>query len=338
MAITKISPGVYRVRARGLPHPKTGKRKYRSRIVHGNLSAAKLVEAELSRMGESDRAEMTFAEVAGEWLGSRSLEENTVSYYKRGLSDLEPISDHLADRVDTMDCERVLESLKPGYGRRRARKVLSAVMSYALKHGYITDNPMVRNTVSDGMGKPKRETFTPEEMSRILELYHGHPHEPVILLMCMGIRRGEACAMRYEDIDLVRGIAHVRRSVVDVNGRRVEKSTKTAGSVRDVPLSGYILERFREIDGKGPVCTINPHSVSDRFRKRLEAAGIPYRRLYSLRHSFASLLVSGGAPLSAVQSLLGHSRLTQTAQYVMTIGSDAENAVKQAAELLKPKV
>ena len=70
--------------------------------------------------------------------------------------------------------------------------------------------------------------------------------------------------------------------------------------------------------------------VRKNFALALEAAGLPNFRVYDLRHTFASLLLADGAPITYVAALLGHSKPTTTLQYYAQLAPD------WASELRRP--
>lgn len=76
-----------------------------------------------------------------------------------------------------------------------------------------------------------------------------------------------------------------------------------------------------------------------RFWARMCAqANIPDVRIHDLRHTFASLLVSGGASLEMIGRLLGHTQISTTQRYAHLIDSPLRAGVNAVAEMLKPEL
>jgi integrase len=76
-----------------------------------------------------------------------------------------------------------------------------------------------------------------------------------------------------------------------------------------------------------------------RFWARMrEAADIPDVRIHDLRHTFASLLVSGGASLEMIGKLLGHTQIGTTQRYAHLIESPLRAGVKAVGEMLRTKL
>lgn len=102
--------------------------------------------------------------------------------------------------------------------------------------------------------------------------------------MC-GVRRGEICALKYEDIK--DGAAHIHADMVkDKNGKWIYKEMpKTSDSDRFLKLPDFLLDEIGE--GKGFIIDINPNTVTKQFIKYRNRLGINIR-LHDLRHYFAS--------------------------------------------------
>lgn len=158
----------------------------------------------------------------------------------------------------------------------------------------------------------------------------------LLISLGTGIRVGELCGMRWEDIDLNAGILKVRRTVSRI--RNVEETQtdpsggktvlqigtpKTGSSVRDIPLPRFLTERLRErfyerrfspqtyvLTGSGRV--MEPRSVQRRFKNLLRRCGIQPVSVHSLRHSFASKWIEQGFDSKALSEILGHSSVKIT--------------------------
>jgi integrase len=143
---------------------------------------------------------------------------------------------------------------------------------------------------------------------KIQKLYPDHEPEFDIALHT-GMRRGEQYRLRWQDVDLKRGIITVTLS--------------KHGEARHIQINSVAraaLIRLRERgSGIGYVCPGQEGPRNRDWRHWLEdaveKAGIPNFRWHDLRHTFASRLVMAGAPLRAVQVLLGHKCIETTLRY-----------------------
>lgn len=150
-----------------------------------------------------------------------------------------------------------------------------------------------------------------------------------VLLCChTGLRIGELCALRWEDIDLENGIVYVRRTVQRMklykdgkeSSQIVFSTPKSRKSNREIPLSPGICELLKRyarspeeyiIPGRN-VPYAEPRTLQYRFRNILEQCGIPYFNFHMLRHIFATRCVVLGFDTNSVSELLGHANVQIT--------------------------
>ena len=132
-------------------------------------------------------------------------------------------------------------------------------------------------------------------------------------------------ALRVRDFDALRGRMEVNRSVVEV-ARRMEVGTPKSGERRSVAVPRFLIERIARlcedkgrdhlIFGEGADGYLRRPNTSDRTRSwwltALSQAGLERLVLHDLRHTAASLMVSSGANVKAVQRQLGHSSAAMT--------------------------
>lgn len=130
---------------------------------------------------------------------------------------------------------------------------------------------------------------------------------------------GEQRAVRWSDIDFERRIITIRRSAP--KWLTIEKSPKSTRH-RRVDLTPELAEALDTIRHPGEIVFCNPDGSKLRpgqFHEVLWAAqkkaGLRRIKWHELRHSYASILTTGGAPLRVVQSLLGHSSIKMTERY-----------------------
>jgi|ERR1051326_1182720 integrase len=125
----------------------------------------------------------------------------------------------------------------------------------------------------------------------------------VEFLLLTGLRRNEALGLRPEDVDLVQGVIYLNRT----------KPRK----FRVVPLNARAQEIVVEVGGQDLFTGLFYQDVTRKFRYYLKVVGLVDRgfKLHSLRHTFATMLVSRGVDLYQVSKLLGHSDIKTTMIY-----------------------
>ena len=159
-------------------------------------------------------------------------------------------------------------------------------------------DPNLRFNVTLPAGKrPQLHTPTSEEIERLIEAVKGDHELYVCVLLCAfgPMRRSEACAVRYEDID--GNTITVRRSrVLNESKTWVYKDTpKTDSSYRAIIYPQSVIDAIG--DGTGYVITKStPTALSDRFQRVLVREGLPHFRVHDLRHYAASILHAIGIP------------------------------------------
>lgn len=130
-----------------------------------------------------------------------------------------------------------------------------------------------------------------------------------------GLRIGEICELRIEDIDSKRGVLHLR----DCKG----------GKDRIAPLPSRLLATLREFyrvtrppgpwmfPGKPKDHPIRRQSVYEEFRIALAAAGLTRKvKFHSLRHAFATHLLEEGVDIVTIKEMMGHAWMTSTQHYL----------------------
>jgi integrase len=208
--------------------------------------------------------------------------------------------------------------------------VLHAILARAVEDGVIPRNPAaglareIRATTATEATEV--EVFTREDITRLLTVAEQdwpawHPF--LLTLARAGLRLGEAVGLEWRDVDFDQRVLIVRRSVnhrqrrvsapKSGKGRRVDLSRQLAAGLRahkslreaEAALAGNPLpERVFSTPEGEPI-------RDDAFRRDvwariLRRATLRYRKPHALRHSFASLLIEAGEPLTYIQQQLGH--------------------------------
>jgi integrase len=144
----------------------------------------------------------------------------------------------------------------------------------------------------------------------------------VLLLAYTGLRWGEAAGLRWVDVDLLRRRIRVEETIVEVDGRQYPDTPKSH-QARIVPLAAPAALALETLPRTTPRVftgsTGLPLRTSGWTRRILapacERAGLPRTTPHGLRHTAATLAVESGAPVKAVQTMLGHA----LGSYTMTL-------------------
>jgi integrase len=139
------------------------------------------------------------------------------------------------------------------------------------------------------------------------------------LLAQTGMRLGEALALQWEDVRFTERVIEVRRGM-GAGGR-----LKSYGSVRRVPLSGYLAAQltthratFATVEEARvfPAVAFSARRMQDLWGRAMRAAKLPHARVHDLRHTFAVHALEAGVQVNDLQSLLGHSDAMMVLRYV----------------------
>lgn len=188
--------------------------------------------------------------------------------------------------------------------------------------------------------RPPIRFLSRDEVARLL----AAPTDPEIAMMlrlalATGMRLGEILGLQWSSIDLASSRVIVERSLV--NG---VLGTPKNSRVRTIPLMPALragLDRFRRREDRGDsgyVFTkpdgspLTAYLAIWRLHRVCDGAGLPFAGWHALRHTFATTLAAKGAPLRAVQELLGHSTIAMTERYTHVSGDQLRDAVALLVE------
>ena len=166
----------------------------------------------------------------------------------------------------------------------------------------------------------------------------------ILISLYAGLRIGEVCALKWEDIDLETGVLHVNHTVIrvkkdDVNGSYLKMDVpKTRQSLRMIPIAKQLFSilTVQQKDGNVYVASentafLNPATLQYRFHKLMEEAGLPDINYHALRHTFATRCIENGIDVKTLSEMLGHADAKITLNRY--VHSSMENMRKQMENL-----
>jgi len=198
---------------------------------------------------------------------------------------------------------------------------LDAIFNFGIRIGLISHNPV------KGRRKPKEVPravkLTIDDIKKIMEAAAPHVRWAIEVCFNLGTRSGESelLSLKWENVDF-------QKSEVLVYGRKTK-------DYRRIPVAEAFFNRLKEmketakseyvIEYKGK----RIKALGKAFRTACKNAGITYHaRMYDLRHMFATTMLANGADLAAVSKLMGHARVTMTADvYYQYMQGEKERAV-----------
>lgn len=205
-----------------------------------------------------------------------------------------------------------------GFSRRSVqmhRDVLNMIYNRAIVSGAVSNNPCSAVSMPRNLSTTRRELPDDEAMEAV-KRSAGEPFG-LFALICLyaGLRRGEALALRYEDIDRSRNAIHITKAVEFIGNNPHLKGTKTKAGTRDALLLDILADAIPS--GKGYIFCREDGGLltKTQYRKRwhtyCKAIGYDITA-HQLRHGYATILYEAGVPDKDAQELLGHSSITVT--------------------------
>ncbi len=226
---------------------------------------------------------------------------------------------------------------------RSYHRVLSIMLKYAVRDGRMIRNP------AEGVKLPrvvqrKHGYLTHPQVHQFAELC-GPDGDVIMFLAYTGLRWGEMAALRVMDLDMLRRRVNVDQAVTEVGSELVYGTPKNH-SRRSVPFPSFLSELLAarcEGKAKGDFVFTAPEGGPIRnknFRaRRFEPAMTKMLELHpdlvrlvphDLRHTAASLAISAGANVKAVQKMLGHASAAMTLDVYADLFDDDLDAVGEA--------
>lgn len=222
----------------------------------------------------------------------------------------------------------------------RTHQVFSAILADAVRDRLLARNP------AQGMRLPrktrKRPVYLNHQQVADLAAASGEYEALVLLLAYTGLRWGEVTGLRVRDLDLLRKRAVITENAVQV-GSTIHVGTTKTHKHRSVPIPAFLVPHLaRQCEDKSRDNLLfpdntgahleRPHTESGWFDKAVTTAGVPRVTAHDLRHTAASLAVSAGANVKAVQRMLGHASAAMTLDVYADLFDDDLEAVATALD------
>jgi integrase len=226
----------------------------------------------------------------------------------------------------------------------KVHRVLSMVLAYAVRSRRLASNPAER--VSLPRVTPAEKRYLRAGQVAELADAAGSGRLVVLVLAYTGLRWGELAALKVSRVDLLRRRIHVAESVTEVDGGRLDWGLPKDHERRWVPVPRFLVDDLAEhAAGKAPdeLVFTSPRGAVLRvggarrswFDRAVETSGVPDGfHPHELRHTAASLAVSAGANVNAVQRMLGHAEASMTLDVYADLFDDDLEAVAERLDVL----
>lgn len=278
---------------------------------------AKRIEAEI-KLRPPTTIDSTLGEWLVEWLVTyKKPAVSTVTYkrYVQTAAHLSPLSHYKITELPSLRVQQLYNELNEKLSDssvNKVHKILKASLTTAYELGYI-NKPPLPGVKSPQVKKPKLEIFTKEEITIIKESLSDSNIDLLYLtLMVTGARPSELLALR--PMAVRENSIYICESKKNLPGQ-VFGAPKTEAGERELPIPPALAKKLRQ-PGSFVFHTSNGTAYSIRYVERywkrlLERAGLPHKRLYALRHTFATLMLAE-LPVNTVAILMGHQDASVT--------------------------
>lgn len=318
-------------------------------ILYGYVYAKTYSEVESKLMnlkGSSDTngSNTTFKEIAIRWLSCTSIRVKSSTYanYKRMLEThiLPIIGDYIIYTLTSYDIEvftkdKLLAGRKDGLGGlspKTVRDILSIIKSiidFASKENL--EIQPISITYPKYQQRDMRVLSKQEQVALENVLLHNINLYKLGILLCLytGLRIGELCALRWQDISVDKKILYVRQNVQRIKNNDLSNKNKTyiliqtpksKSSLRDIPIPNFILPYLLYFPQKDKVYIlsgieeqpIEPRTMQNYFKRYINEANIDSANFHSLRHTFATRCIEAGVDVKSLSEILGHANVNIT--------------------------
>ena len=280
----------------------------------------------------------------------KTIEQATQAYLTKAKSKLKEST--FAGYSFT--CERHIIPYFQGIELKQINnQAVNNFIQYKLKNGGLRGKPLSPKTINDMVSllvqiikaytkfdleieKPQYiedeiSIFTDSEYNKLksyLSIGTDNRKLGIIIAMLTGIRIGELCALKWEDIDLEREDIFINKTIQRIKSadpttkaktKIIIDTPKSKASIRKIPIPEILLSKLRKFksDDDSYVLTntkkyIEPRVYQRYFKSYLEARNIRDYNFHVLRHTFATRAIAKSVDIKTVSVLLGHTDVNFT--------------------------
>lgn len=278
---------------------------------------------------------ITVSKVYQEWLNAvkNRVKESTLANYKNKfekhiLSEFGdvPCADLNVGRINAFVNKKLADGLSVNYVRD-IFTVFKTMLKYTQEeYGFRLS---LKNVVLPKVERKQVEKIGDEQQKKLVSYLKANMSLAtfgIMLSLFMGLRIGELCGLKWEDVDFCNKILHIRRTVqriTSANGSRKTKiiisTPKSATSFREIAIPDILMKYFEMFQSKanyfilsGTKKPIEPRTMQYRYKKILRFAEVEDYNYHKLRHTFATNSAQKGFNVKALSAVLGHSSVTLT--------------------------
>lgn len=343
-------------------HKNDGSPMYKSAFAKTQKSALKQLHQLIELYRDVDLTEdcrMTLGEWLDKWLDEYmifTIRESTLDSYRAMVKNqVKPfIGGKQIASLTTADMQKFYNKIKkegrvrehPIHGKtladsmvRGVHMMLHEALDVAVRERLLVKNPTNGTTVPK-CNYPEKQILGDDQLETFLKAIKGHEYwcDFFYVEVMTGLRRGEICGLKWQDINFEENKLQVKRSVSVKKGGGVSiGETKTETGVRCIQMPPSVAELLKSKKQTAITEWVFPHvqhpeqpiSPATAYRKLkiiLKHAGLPLIRFHDLRHTFATHATHGGVDPKTLAGILGHTNASFTLDTYTHVTSDMQKA------------
>jgi integrase len=281
-------------------------------------------ENQLLAYKEKEEKGKTFKEVADEW---ETEHDNEVSAgtAKRYKACTERARDKFGEMyikdIAVSDINNYIKSFAVKYPTLKTvkmqRSVINLIFKYAMLKCYITNNPCEYVPLPSNLKQTKRELPSDDEIEKVKNGINCTFGLFAYLILYTGLRRGEALALQYKDIDFENKTIYIYKSVYHDSNKPIITKPKTAAGTRNVLLLDCLADKLPKLNKSAFLFPNNEGELLHQsnfnrlWDKYKEESGVTITP-HQLRHAYATILYEANVSDKDAQELMGHSNINLT--------------------------
>lgn len=305
--------------------------------------------------------ETRFEEIAILWKADKKhfVKKSTFAAYSLLINNhLLPVFGNMTEINEADVQEFVFTKLDGGLSQKSVKDiliVLKMILKFGVKHSLIPFRQIDIRFPTE-REKTELEVMNRSDYKRLmayLKVNFTFTNFGIYLCLNSGMRIGEVCALKWEDLDMEKGVIVVTKTiqriyVCDETPRHTEVligTPKSKDSIREIPMTKELLRMVRPLKKlvnpsyyvvtNSPV-PVEPRTYRNRYNRLIKNLGLPKLKFHGLRHSFATRCIESRCDYKTVSVLLGHSDISTTLNlYVHPDMEQKQKCVEQMIRTLK---
>lgn len=305
------------------------------------------------------KEQITVGKFSDYWLNAVmkiSIRQTTYTAYKGFIEN--HIKNHFdsfpLSKLSAIDIQQFVSELTKRLSPKSVHlimAVLKNIISYALEFGFIHQNPCNKIRMPKIIEKETKAFSRAEQQAIENTIGRSSDRRSLGVLICLytGIRLGELCALKWEDVDFKTKCLKIKASLKrvylyndDIKEATpktvcIEEEPKTKKSRRTIPLPEFLCDTLKTLkkDSAGSYIVsmkngnyVKPRTMQLIYSQLLKQAKVPYSSFHTLRHTFASRAIELLGDIKTVSDILGHTNS------MITLNRYAHSLTEQKRKLM----